>query len=117
MIEYKLITGIELNLVDISGKNDWPWDTFAVVAVEDGKVVGQSAILNLPCIEGTTVVEEKRGGSLAFRLIQKVEELYKSLDKPSAVAMVSETTPEVATYMERIGYKRVPVTVYVKELN
>lgn len=113
MIEFKLLTGPELNTIDPDGIS-WPFDTFAWVALEDGKLVGRSAILNLPVIEGTMVVPEKRSSTLARRLIEKVEQLYKSLGKTHSWAMAANA--EIGDYLERIGYEKVPVTLYSKKL-
>lgn len=115
-IEFNLVPAEVLNAVDLNGKHDWPSDTWAIVAAEDGRVIGHTAILNLPCIEGTKVIDEKVGSTLAYRLMQKVEELYLTLDKPSALALVSDTQPEIADYLCRTGYELVPVKLYVKTL-
>lgn len=114
-IEFTLLTGEELKAVDPQGVQ-WPWDTFGIIATEDGKVVGRSAIINMPMIEGTMVVPEKQGGTLAYRLIQKIEELYRELGKTHAIAMVYDEQPEVAEYLKRIGFEKMPVVVYSKTL-
>lgn len=115
MIDFKLLTGPELAAIDPDGI-PWPFDTFAWCAFEDGKLVGRSAIMNLPVVEGTWVEPTKRNGTLAARLLWKIEDLYRSLGKTHAMAMVREDQPEIQYYMERFGYKREPLVFYSKEL-
>jgi N-acetylglutamate synthase-like GNAT family acetyltransferase len=113
--ELRIVTADQLAAFDLNGGTQWPVDTFGVLAIEGGeKVVGQTAILNLPVIEGTIVVDEKKGTTLLYRLIKRVEELYRELGKTHAWAMAAE--PEVEDYLERLGYHKVPVTLYTKEL-
>lgn len=115
MIEYKLLTAIELNEIDPQGVQ-WPLDTFGIVALEDGKVVGRTTIMNLPVIEGTWIEESKRGGTLAVRLVQRIEELYKTLGKTHAMALVYNEQPEIAEYLKRFGFEEQPLRFYAKEL-
>lgn len=115
MIEYKLLTSIELNECDPQGVV-WPLDTFGIVAIEDGKVVGRTTIMNLPVIEGTWIDESKRGGTLAVRLVQRIEELYRTLGKTHAMALVYDEQPEIADYLKRFGFEEQPLRFFAKEL-
>lgn len=113
--ELRIVTANQLAAFDLNGITEWPADTVGVLAIEDEKVVvGQTSILNLPIIEGTIVVESKRGTSLLYRLIKRVEELYLELGKTYSWAMAA--TPEVEDYLERLGYSKVQVTLYCKNL-
>ena len=114
--ELRIVTADQLAALDMNGVQQWPVDTIGVLAIEDEtSVVGQTAILNLPVIEGTTVADDKKGGTLAYRLIKRVEELYRELGKTHAMALAA--SPEVEGYLERVGYKKLPVVLYTKELN
>jgi N-acetylglutamate synthase-like GNAT family acetyltransferase len=113
--ELRIVTADQLAAFDLNGVAQWPIDTIGVLAIEDDKsVVGQTAIINLPVIEGTIVAEERRGTTLLYRLIKRVEELYRELGKSHSWAMAA--SPEVESYLERLGYQKVPVTLYTKEL-
>jgi|SRR5688572_9316479 len=114
-VEFKLLTGPELNLIDPQGVT-WPFDTMGIVAFEDGKLVARTAIMNLPVIEGTWVDPEKRNTFLAARLIQKIEQLYVELGKTHAMALVYDEQPEIEGYLKRFGYEKQPVTFHAKEL-
>lgn len=116
MVEFKILMGPEARKID-PDKVQWPDDTIAVFAIDDGKVVGRSTIIQLPHIEGTWVDEAHRGSTLAFRLVQKVESILEKAHKTSAFAFIHETQPEIAGYMERREYKRMPLIVYQKELH
>lgn len=87
-----------------------------VFAFEGDRIVGRSAILPVDVIEGTMVVEDKRGTSLAFRLLRRVEELYLQAGRTHAIAFAHNDQPEVGEYLERVGYERSPLTVYSKQL-
>jgi len=73
-------------------------------------------ICSLPHIEGTWVREDLRSGRVGFRLVKLVEQFLSYIGRSYAWAFVSEATPEYAEYMERMGYIRVPVTVWTKNL-
>lgn len=87
-----------------------------VFAYEGDRVVGRSAILPVDCIEGTMVAEDKKGTSLAFRLLRRIEELYRANGRTHAIAFAHDDQPEVAEYLERVGYVKSPLTVYSKQL-
>jgi len=87
-----------------------------VFAYEGDRVVGRSAILPVDCVEGTMIVEDKRGTSLAFRLLRRIEELYRANGRTHAIAFAHDDQPEVAEYLERVGYRKSPLTVYSKQL-
>jgi hypothetical protein len=78
--------------------------------------VGRSAIVQLPHIEGTWVSESRRSSTLAYSLLQKVEQIFKDGGKSHAWAFIKADEPHLQAYMERMGYKRQPVVVYSKEL-
>lgn len=87
-----------------------------VFAYEGDRIVGRSAILPVDIIEGTMVAEDKRGTSLAFRLLRRVEELYLQAGRTHAIAFAHDDQPEVGEYLERVGYEKSPLTVYSKQL-
>lgn len=114
-IEFRVLTGDEARLVDPEGIA-WPASAAVVFAIENNRIVGRSAILGADIVEGTWTSPEKRGTSLAFRLIRRVEELYKAHGRTHAIAFVSTEQPEVAGYLERAGYEKSPLMVYSKVL-
>lgn len=111
--------GADARAVDPEGIK-WPDPVVSapvvIFAYEGDRIVGRSAILPVDCIEGTMVVDDKRGTSLAFRLLRRIEELYRAHGRTHAIAFAHDDQPEVAGYLERIGYEKSPLTVYSKQL-
>ena len=118
-IEFVEKVGADAQAIDPEGIK-WPETkpsaVVVVFAYEGDRIVGRSAILPVDVIEGTMVAEDKRGTSLAFRLLRRVEELYLQAGRTHAIAFAHDDQPEVAEYLERIGYAKSPLTVYSKQL-
>src|SRR6266404_3929097 len=94
----------------------WPESSLVIYAFEGEEVVGRTAVIDLPHIEGTWVTESKRGTMLANRLIHCIESEIKSYNRTHVFAFAKNDQPEVSQYLERVGYKPFPVSVWMKEL-
>lgn len=114
-IELKVLTGDDARNADPDGVK-WPDGAPVVFAYEGDRVVGRSAILPVDVVEGTMVADDKRGTSLAFRLLRRVEGLYLQAGRTHAIAFAHNDQPEVGEYLERVGYEKSPLTVYSKQL-
>ena len=115
-VEFQILMGPEARKIDPDCIK-WPDDTIGVFAREGADIVGRSTIVQLPHIEGTWVRNDFRGSTLAFRLVEKIESILKKANKSSAFAFIYDEQPEIASYMERRGYKKMPLAVYQKELS
>lgn len=116
MIEYKLITGLELNEIDPQGIA-WPLDTFAVVAYEGGKVVGRLAIRNMPVVEGWYVDPDNRDGTISDELVRRVEDVLKTVSGATHAACLSyDNAPSLRRLIHAYGYEDFPVKLHIKEL-
>lgn len=113
MIEFIQLDGKEAREIDPQGIQ-WPDGTLVLYAVEQGEIVGRQAYLLLPHLEGAWVKDERRGGTLAYRLIRKTEEVVAETGYPAVFAYVLDSQPEVADYMERMGYEKLPLTIWMK---
>ena len=110
------VTGDEIRKAD-PDRIIWPPDTILEIARDaDDSVVGRSAIVILPHIEGTWVAEKMRGTPLAYRLVQGIEKMLKSIGRTHAFAFVYDEQPEVLDYMQRMNYKKLPISVLSKEI-
>lgn len=85
----------------------------AIVATENGKLVGRMYLCLMPHIEGTWVAEEKQGSSVGFRLERQLEAQARSMHVSKVLAYC---TPEHETYMRRLGWTKANVTVWEKDL-
>ena len=93
-----------------------PPETLVLGAVEDGRVVGRIMLLQMLHLEGTWVAEDKRGSTLAPRLVKAAEELLVRCGSTHAIAYTPESNPQIGQYLERFGYSRFPVTTWQKSL-
>lgn len=115
----------EIQFLDLTGEQAreimpegpaWPNGSTVCLAVEGERIVGHSSILATNLIEGTVIVEDKIGSSLAFRLVRHMEELMKAAGNTAAFAFAPDDDPKVGDYLTRTGYVRLPVTLYLKKL-
>lgn len=114
-IEFRVVNGVEARDLDPEHL-EWPEDTVVVFALENERVLARSSILNLPMIEGTWVCEDKRGTTLAYRLVKHVEDVYRDQGKTHAFAFSWNQQPEVGEYLERIGFEKKDLSIWVKQL-
>lgn len=84
------------------------------VAEEDGEIVGRSMLLSPFHVEGPWVDESKRGTTLAFRLVRETETAAKSMGHSKILAYA--VNAQIENYLSRMGYARVPMTVWEKTL-
>lgn len=115
-IEFRIVTSAEeARALDPQGL---PWgDGNAIVfAIENGKVVGRSAAIAFPMIETSWVAPEKRGSTLAMRLVKEVEKIQRDLGNAYVFAFVHDSQPEIAGYLLRFGYEPAQLKLYCKKL-
>lgn len=116
MIEFIELDGTKAREIDPQG-TQWPDGTLVLYAVEQGEIVGRQAYLLLPHLEGNWVKEEKRGSTLGYRLVRKMEERVAESGYPVVFAYALDSQPEVGDYLERMGYSRQPVSLWMKEVS
>jgi len=114
---FETLTGEAAREVDPE-KLQWPKDSIIVYARRDsdGDIIGRSAIVHFPHIEGTWVSEAERGGTLAYRLVGQIENIVRNAGKLYVWSFVDDAHPEIAGYLERMGYKLQPMKLYLKAL-
>lgn len=114
-MDIRLFDGSEARQIDPDGI-EWPDGSDVIYAIEDNKIVGRLGRIFLPCLEGGWVAENKRGGRLALKLAANMERIIKASGKSHSFAHVYEKQPEVAELLEHLGYKEMPLKIYMKEL-
>lgn len=85
----------------------------AVVAEENGIIVGRSMLVDAVHIEGTWVHPDYRGGTVGARIIAK---LKQEAQKAGISRVIAYSTAATDDYMARLGFKREPVTVWTKDI-
>lgn len=119
--QYELFTGLEAKTIEIAKPIDsvstpWPDDSIILYAIENNEIIGRTAIIQLPHIEGTWIREDKRNGTVGIRLISKIENVLEEANRTSVFSFIHNSQPELASYMERLGYELLPLKVYTKPL-
>ncbi len=106
--EYGLLATIEEGYVPD------PLNSIAIVACDGEKVVGRMLLVAPWHIEGTWIHKDARGGSTLFRMIRKMEETARERGFSKLFAYADKA--DVESYLQRLGYKPSPLTVWYKEL-
>lgn len=91
-----------------------PVDSVVVAALSDGQVIGRTVLLNMLHLEGTWVTSSRRNGLVGARLIREAQEQAKEVGASMLLAYTADL--KHGEYMQRLGYKRVPVEVWAKEI-
>lgn len=116
MIKFITLDGKEAREIDPEG-TQWPDGTLVLYAVEHGEITGRQGYMLLPHLEGNWVREDKRGGTLGFRLVRKMEKIVAENGYPIVCAYALDSQPEISNYLSRLGYKKQPVTLWIKEVS
>ena len=85
----------------------------AIVAEQDGKLLGRMFLCLMPHIEGTWIDEAARSGTIGYRLAKQIEERCREI---GVIKVMAYCMPEHETYMERLGFTKCPYTVWEKDV-
>ena len=89
-------------------------NSIALLAVEDGKrIVGRMFLVAAAHIEGTWLAEDVRRGRTGFLLERRMEEEAR---KEGLKKLFAYTPPELGHYMGRLGYKKLALEIWEKEI-
>jgi GNAT superfamily N-acetyltransferase len=91
-----------------------PASSIAVVAQDGNEIIGRIFLVAPAHIEGPYIEEAHRGGTIAKRLVSvaATEARKCGITKLMAYGF----SPELEDYLERLGFKKQPVTVWAKEI-
>jgi len=113
----EVITGSEMTKIPQPDGVPWPEDSLHVVTLDDdGRLMARVSLIAIPHVEGTWVDPSLRGTTIAARMLKRMEEEVRNLGRTHLFAFAMDNQPEVSQYLERFGYKKFPVSVWVKEL-
>jgi hypothetical protein len=113
--EIRLLSGDKAKEVDPDGI-EWPDTAVVIYAFEGDEVVGRIGVMDISHLEGMWLAEHKRSGTLGVRLMSAAEDLLRSIGRTHAMAFAHNSSPEVAGYLERLGYSELPVSTFTKEI-
>lgn len=118
-MEFKFVLGIESAETESQLPKEqqvrWPLDSLVMYCLEDGKIIGRVAAMSLKIFEGTWV-DPNAPPTTAYRMIKQMETAYAAFLGDSVGAFVADEQPEIGDYLTRIGYEKLPVTFYTKDL-
>jgi len=90
---------------------------FTVLAAFDDKgLAGRTTVVTVPHIEGTWVREDLRKTRIGYVMFKEMENFVRSLGRTHTLAYAYDEQPEVADYLARLGYERLPLTIWAKDL-
>jgi len=93
----------------------WPFDSIVGYAYEGDRIIGRMGIMSVKLIEGSWVSPDAPP-TIAYRMMKQVLVMLQSLGDTHSLALAYDGQPEVAGYLERVGFERFPVTMYNKVL-
>lgn len=114
-IEFLWLQGDEARAIDPESLA-WPTASRVLFVYEDNKLIGRSSVFPLMMIEGTWLHPDYRNGTIASRILKEVERQYLEEGQEAAMAFVPNDKPEIADYMQRIGYVAQPIRLFMKAL-
>jgi hypothetical protein len=86
----------------------------AFVAREGEEIVGRIFIMAPAHVEGPWIREDRRGGLLLNQLVAAVTGEAKSCGHSKIFAYAA--SDQLADYLQRLGFQKMPLTVWEKEL-
>ena len=91
-----------------------PKTSIAVVAKEDGVVIGRMMLIGVAHVEGAWISDRYRSGAVLERMTKEIEKQAREAGISTVFAY--SQTHEMDGYIERLGYERSPLRVFRKDL-
>jgi len=91
-----------------------PQQSIAVVAKQDGRIIGRMLLVGMAHIEGTWIADDFRNGTIAVRMIREMEK--QATETGLKTIFAYSDRPEIDEYMERLGYASTNMKVFRKDL-
>lgn len=118
-LEFQFLVGPELAAAEaqlpVEQRVVWPADTMVAYAIDSGRIIGRMGCMSVKILEGTWVAPDAPP-TTAYRLMKQMEAVLSYLGNTHALAMVYDEHPQIADYLKRVDFERVPVQFYSKEL-
>ncbi len=119
-MEFRFLIGSEIveaeKQLPVEQRAHWPVDSMVMYCYEDDRIVGRMGVMSLKIIEGTWIAPDKRSTTLPLRVLRQFEAMYAAYLGENLNAFASEEQPEIADYLSRVGFERVPVNLFTKTL-
>lgn len=117
LIEIRRLEGLEYHKLNQIGDDDFipdPEKSIAIIAENEQKVIGKVLLLAPAHIEGIFIEPAWRNGTVMNRLVAAVELEARAEGITKVMAYAKDT--EMEHYIERLGYRRMPISVWAKGL-
>lgn len=106
--EYEVLMTIEEGFVPN------PETSIAVVAKDDGVIIGRMMLVGVAHVEGAWINDRYRSGAVLERMTKEIEKQAREANIKTVFAY--SQTHEMDGYIERLGYERSPLRVFRKDL-
>lgn len=103
----------ELEKVEEGYRPD-PENSIVIVARNGTEIIGRTMMIRPFHVEGTWIHPQFRHGTTGIRMMRKLEEEAKKAGLTWMIAYAAD--PKIENYIERLGYSKSPLTVWVKEI-
>ena len=113
-MEIRTMSAQDYNGQPNPGSLELPADSMVIGAFRGHSIVGRTVLLNMLHLEGTWIEPSARNGMVGARLIRTAEKEAKAIGCRTLMAYTAES--KHGEYMARLGYKKIPVEVWGKEL-
>lgn len=90
-----------------------PADSLALVVENGDQILGRLLLVSVAHMEGVWIKPELRGGTLMRRMTREME---REAAGRGLTKLLAFAKPDMETYIERLGYRKMPLTVWEKEL-
>lgn len=91
-----------------------PKASIAVVAKDDGQIIGRMMLIAVAHVEAAWINHRFRCGSILERMTKEIETQARAVGIKTVFAY--SETHEMDDYIQRLGYDRSPLRVFRKEL-
>ena len=86
----------------------------AIVAQDGDEIVARAFLVSPTHLEGSWIREDRRGGTLAKRMMDRVEQEAKAMGLKKLLVYAMSEQHEM--YLQRLGFSNLPLTLWIKEL-
>jgi len=91
-----------------------PNQSIAVVAKDDGVVIGRMMLIAVAHVEGAWINDRYRNGTILERMTKEIEKQAREAGLKTVFAYSDKL--DMDGYIERLGYDRTPLRVFRKDL-
>lgn len=90
-----------------------PSNSIAIIAEENGRIIGRMLLVAMAHIEATWIHPEARGGVVGFRMERAMETEAKMA---GINRLLAYSPPPLSHFMQRLGFRKLEYEILEKEI-